>query len=152
MRRIHEREIERLLREIVDLQREILKYVRPPLTSRIFIAIGEDMSPATINVGQSIPATIVPLAADGVTPSGGAVSNPTWSVSDSAVATLTENADGSATLKGVAAGTVTVNVTATVTDTDGSVNTFSGMNTLSVQAPPPAPLTASIAIQFGTAS
>lgn len=115
------------------------------------------MTPATIQVGQVIPATVVPLEADGVTPTPGAVvSEESWSVSDPTIASLVSNADGSASLTGVAAGEVTVSVSATVTDTNGAVSQLSATNTLTVEAapppPPPTPLTASIEIAFGPAA
>jgi len=111
------------------------------------------MNSGTMLVGQSLAATAVPLEADGVTPTPGAVvSSPTWSVSDPTVATFTQNADGTATLTAIASGTVSVGVAATVTDSDGTAGTFSGSNTLVVSAPPPPPTgrTASIGVSFGT--
>jgi hypothetical protein len=127
--------------------------LKPQRTKTLKIRIGESMAPVTLLVGQSVPATAVPLEADGVTPTPGAiVSNPSWSVTDPTIASLTANADGTATLKAIAPGTVRVDVVAAVTDSDGTVSTFSGSNTLTVSAPSPPPTgrTASLGVSFGT--
>ena len=78
------------------------------------------------NVGQSSQASIVPLLADGVTPSGGTLSNVVYDFSDPS-ATVVLNPDGvTATCTGVAAssGPVAGSASCTVTDTDGAVSTW----------------------------
>jgi len=105
------------------------------------------------NVGQTSQASIVPLLADGVTPSGGALSNVAYNFSDPS-ATVVLNSDGvTATCTGVAAsaGAVGGTATCTVTDTDGAVSTWSQGFTITTNAPPPPPpsqLTQSVAVQF----
>lgn len=90
-------------------------------------------TPGSVAVGATLTGTIVPLEADGTTITPGAVvSSPSYSVSDTAIATVTTNPDGTATFTGVAPGTVTVSVTALVTDADGVAQNFSTTNTLAV--------------------
>lgn len=108
------------------------------------------MSTGTAYVGQSLVATAVPQEADGTTTTPGAVvSGQSWSVSDATVASVTTNTDGTATLKALSAGTVSVGVTAWVTDPGGTATTFTGGGTLIVSA---APVTASLGVSFGAAS
>lgn len=109
----------------------------------------------TLNVGQSSTGTIVPLAADGITPSGGAVSNPVFSIPPDPSFSALDNGDGTVTITGLAASAapVTGTATCTVTDTDGAVSTFSAFFTVNVTAvvpPPPVATTASIVVQFST--
>jgi len=127
---------------------------QPQRTTNLKVVIGGTMDSATMLVVQSLAAKAVPLEADGVTPTPGAlVSNESWSVSDLTVVTSTLNADGTVTLTAIAPGSVTVGVSATVTDSDGVVGTFSGTNTVTVTAPPPPTgRTASLGISFGTPS
>lgn len=106
------------------------------------------------NVGQTSVDTITPLLADGVTPSGGTLSNVVVTFSDPS-ATFVLNADNTVTFTAVAASTggTPVNGTtqATVTDTDGAVATFSQGFTVLVNAVvPPSQLTQSIANVFST--
>jgi len=106
------------------------------------------------NVGQTSIDTITPLLADGVTPSGGAVSNVIVTYSDPS-ATFVVNSDNTVTFTAVAASTggTPVNGTtqATITDTDGAVATFSQGFTVLVNAVvPPSQLTQSIANVFST--
>ncbi len=99
--------------------------------------------------GQSVVASVIPLEADGTTQTPSAtITSQTFSVSDLSIATLTDSADGSATIAAVAAGTATVSVSAVVTDADGTVQTFSATGTVTVAKP--TGRTASIAISFGT--
>lgn len=102
-------------------------------------------------VGQTSTASIVPLLADGVTPSGGALSNVAYTFSDPS-ATVVLNLDGvTAAVTGVAASTgpVTGSASATVTDTDGVVSTWTQPFTIQTNAAvPPAQLTQSVAVQF----
>jgi kumamolisin len=89
----------------------------------------------TLNVGQTSQASIVPLLADGVTNSGGAVSGVTYSFSDPS-ATVVLNSDSlTATVTGVAAstGAVTGTSSATVTDTDNAVSKWNQTFTITTK-------------------
>lgn len=138
----------------------LLAFVLICLTAKIHtfsIAIilgGISNMPATLIVGQSIPATVSPLEADGSTITPGAVvSAESWSVSDSTLATVAPQADGSVIIVAIAAGSVTVSVTCTVTDADGTAGSFSASNSLTINpVPPPPARTASVEIVFGAAS
>jgi hypothetical protein len=154
----HWHKVEHLLEEILRMLREI-KYrldhpFHPFRTSRIAINFGGSMSeiPVTEAVGQSVIATAVPLEADGLTVTPGAVvSAQAWSISDPTIASQTTNADGTATYAALAAGTATVTVSATVTDADGTVGSFTATNTITVTAvTPPTGRTVSLQINFGT--
>jgi hypothetical protein len=107
----------------------------------------------TLNVGQTSQASIQPLLADGVTPSGGVVSAVSYTFSDPS-ATVVLNADGlTATVTGVAASAAPVSGSAacTVTDTDGVVSTWVQAFTVQTNGVvPPAQLTQSIAVAFST--
>ena len=107
----------------------------------------------TLNVGQTSQASIQPLLADGVTPSGGVLSAVSYTFSDPS-ATVVLNSDGlTATVTGVAAstGAITGTASCTVTDSDGVVSTWTQAFTITTLAVvPPAPLTQSVAVQFST--
>jgi hypothetical protein len=108
----------------------------------------------TLNVGQTSQASIVPLLADGVTPSGATLSNVSYTFSDPS-ATVVLNPDGlTATVTGVAtstAGAVTGQAQCTTTDTDGVVAQFSQGFTITVgTVVPPSQLTQSIGVSFTT--
>jgi hypothetical protein len=127
-----------------------------PLTRSIKVVFsGDDMANSlTFNVGQTSTASIQPLLADGVTPSGGTLSNVSYAFSDPS-ATVVLNADGlTATCTGVAASTgpVTGTATCTVTDTDSVVSTWSQPFTITTNsvAPPPTQLTQSVTVNFST--
>ena len=106
-----------------------------------------------LTVGQTSTASIVPLLADGVTPSGGVLSKVSYNFSDPS-ATVVLNSDGlTALATGVAAstGAITGSASCTVTDTDGAVSVWNQSFTITVNAPvPPAQLTQSVAVQFST--
>ena len=158
---------DRLFKEILEstrentvLLREILYRLKHrPLTAAIAVHFtGESpMANNTLvfNVGQTSQASIQPLLADGVTPSGGVLSAVSYTFSDPS-ATVVLNTDGlTATVTGVAASTgpVAGTATATVTDTDGVVSTWTQpftVTTLAVVPPPPPPaqLTQSVAVEF----
>lgn len=153
-----EREIRELRHEMHHGFREIWRILRPkPLTAAIAVQFtGEIPMPnnvLTLNVGQTSQASIQPLLADGVTPSGGTLSNVAYSFSDPS-ATVVLNADGlTATVTGVAASSGAVSGTAscTVTDTDSVVSTWTQAFTITTNAiVPPAQLTQSVAVQFST--
>ena len=107
-----------------------------------------------LNVGQTSQASIVPLLADGTTPSGGTLSAVSYTFSDPS-ATVVLNSDGlTATVTGVAAssGAVSGSASCTVTDTDGVVSQWTQAFTITTNAvaPPPAQLTQSVAVEFST--
>lgn len=107
-------------------------------------------TPGTEAVAQTVILTIVPIEADGVTVTPGAVvSAQTYTVSDPTIATQVLNADGTASYTGVAAGTATISVTATVTDSDGTVGNFTGTTTLTVTGAATG-RTAGLQLNFGT--
>lgn len=103
------------------------------------------------NVGQQSQASIMPLLADGVTPSGGVLSNVTYNFSDPS-ATIVLNSDGvTATCTGVAVSTGPIQGTATctVTDTDQVVSQWTQPFTIQTNAgSPTGQLTQSVAVQF----
>lgn len=162
-------ETHRLLHELVRISNQntcllerVLRFLEhephpQPLTRSITVRFtGESIMPSTnslvLNVGQTSQASIQPLLADGTTPSGGVLSNVSFSFSDPS-ATVSLNADGlTATATGVAASTGPVSGSAacTVTDTDGVVSTWTQPFTIQTNAvaPPPQQLTQSVAVQF----
>lgn len=92
------------------------------------------MADLSLNVGQSSTGTVTPFLADGVTQTPGAVvTSATWSISDPSVSVAT-NADFTVTVTGVTATTspVSGNVTAVITDSDGTVGTFTATFTITV--------------------
>lgn len=110
------------------------------------------MNSVTLIVGQSTKGTIVPLEADGVTVTPGAVvSAQTFTISDPSL-TAVPNSDGTVTISGVAASTaaVTGTATATVTDADGAVSPFTQSFTVTVNSAPPVGLTTAIGVSFST--
>jgi hypothetical protein len=165
--------LKRLLREskenaeeiarVLHIVREIERELRPqpqPITRSIAVQFtGEPPMPnnaLTLNVGQTSQASIQPLLADGVTPSGGTLSAVSYSFADPS-ATVVINADNlTATVTGVAAstGAVTGVAACTVTDSDGVVSTWSQTFTVTTSGitppPPPTQLTQSVAVQFST--
>jgi hypothetical protein len=151
--------IERIFERLLRILEEILYYVRPhQRTSNIAIRFsGASPMPNNVlvlNVGQTSIASIVPLLADGVTPSGGIVTGVSFSFSDPS-ATVTLNPDGAtATCAAVAASTngpVSGTATCTVTDTDSVVSTWTQAFTILVNSiAPPAQITQSVAVQFST--
>jgi hypothetical protein len=148
---------DRELKEVLELEREILERLEPHrLTQRISIRFTGEITMAnnavTLNVGQKSTASIQPLLADGVTPSGGTLSNVSYAfVQATTAATVDLNSDGvTALVTGVSnsSGTILGTATATVTDTDGAVTTLSQSFTVTVNAPAPQQLTQSIQVQF----
>ena len=157
-----------LAREIDELRKDIhhivnrLKHLesilrKQTLTSAIAVIFTGDGFMANnslvLTVGQTSTASIVPLLADGVTPSGGVLSKVSYNFSDPS-ATVVLNSDGlTALATGVAAstGAITGSASCTVTDTDGAVSVWNQSFTITVNAPvPPAQLTQSVAVQFST--
>jgi len=128
-----------------------------PLTRLIAVRFtGAEMTNSLVfNVGQTSQASITPLLADGVTPSGGVLSAVSYTFTDPS-ATVVLNPDGlTATVTGVAdsGGPVAGSASCTVTDTDGVVSQWTQAFTITTVAvvpppPPPAQLTQSIAVAF----
>ena len=165
----------KILEEILRSQRETLhrlehvehtllrieREIHPPQPPTLTAAIAVEFSGETpmsnnalvLNVGQTSQASIQPLLADGVTPSGGVVSAVSYTFSDPS-ATVVLNADGlTATVTGVAASAAPVSGSAacTVTDTDGVVSTWVQAFTVQTNGVvPPAQLTQQVAVQFST--
>src|ERR1017187_9025884 len=136
-----EREI---LRELIEVSREELAVLRniyhdvhkilhvliqpKQLTAAIAVQFtGASMQPnntCVLNVGQTSTAALMPLLVDGLTPSGGVLSNVSYTFNDPS-ATVVLNPDGlTATCTGVVAssGAISGSATCTVTDTDGVVS------------------------------
>ena len=136
---------------------KILVLIQPkPLTAAIAVHFtGATMADNVLvfNVGQTSQASIVPLLADGTTPSGGVLSHVTYNFNDPS-ATVVLNPDGlTATVTGVAAsaGPIQGSAGCTVTDTDGAVSQWTQIFTIQTnQAAPPQQLTQSVAVQFTT--
>jgi hypothetical protein len=148
---------QRILHELEAIRRELQ---HQPLTAAIAVEFsGENQTMSAnalvFNVGQTSQASIVPLLADGVTPSGGVLSDVAYSFSDPS-ATVALNSDGlTATCTGVAASTdpVSGSASCTVTDTDGVVSTWTQAFTIQTNAvapPPPSQLTQSVVVEFST--
>jgi hypothetical protein len=159
-------EIRNVLEQILDVERQALTVLRriekelvptpKPITAEIEIRFtgASIMANALVfNVGQTSQASIQPLLADGVTPSGGVVSAVAYTFSDPS-ATVVLNADGlTATCTGVAAstGAISGSASCTVTDTDGAVSTWTQAFTITTNAvAPPSQLTQSIQVEFST--
>lgn len=156
-------DMETLGRVLYEL-REIRRVLEPPsppppvvLTRSIAVRFtGESFmanNSLVLNVGQTSTASIVPLLADGITPSGGALSAVSYTFSDPS-ATVVLNPDGlTALVTGVAASTGAVSGSAScaVTDTDGAISQWTQAFTIQVNAVvPPSQLTQSVAVQFTT--
>ena len=143
------------VREIDKKVDQILALLQPvAITSSIVVRFKGDNiivnNVLVFNVGQQSQASILPLLADGITPSGGVLSNVAYNFSDPS-ATVVLNADGlTATCTGVAAsnGPITGTATCTVTDTDGVVSQWTQSFTIQTNAVPPQQLTQSVAVQF----
>ena len=106
-----------------------------------------------LNVGQTSIDTLTPRLADGVTPSGGVVSNVAVAFSDSS-ATAVLQPNNTILFTGVAASASPVagSVSLTITDTDGAVSQWTVPFTVQANAvaPPPEQLTQSVANVFST--
>ena len=152
--------IDRIARDVLEPilgeLRAIRRELKPkPLTRSIAVRFSGDLmstNALVFAVGQTSQASIQPLLADGLTPSGGVLSNVVYTFSDPS-ATVVLNADGlTATCTGVAAstGAVSGSASCTVTDTDGVVSTWTQPFTITTSGAvvPPAQLTQSVAVQF----
>lgn len=160
--RRNERVLEHIAQELEGINcalEAILSYVRPHrLTHSVANIFTGDSNMANnalvFNVGQTSIDTPTGFLADGVTPSGGVVSNLAVTFSDPS-ATAVINADGvTITFTGVAAsnGPVSGSTSFTITDTDGVVSQWVQPFTVTTNAvpPPPAQLTQSVANMFST--
>ena len=163
-----------LLRELIEVSREqlavqrniyhdvhkILVLIQPKqLTAAIAVRFtgATAMQPnntLVFNVGQTSTASLMPLLVDGLTSSGGTVSNVTYNFNDPS-ATVVINSDGlTAAVTGVAdsgGSAVSGTATCTVTDTDGVVSQWTQSFTIQTNGgtpPPPQQLTQSVAVQF----
>lgn len=96
-------------------------------------------TPGTLAVGSTLTATFQPLLADGTTVNTTTTlsTQPTWASLDTTVASVTANADGTATVTGVGAGTATITATGgSFTDSDSTVvGPLDASNTVSDTAP-----------------
>lgn len=122
------------------------------LPNQLSIKGASTMADLVLQIGQSSTGTVVALQADGVTETTGAVlSNVVWALNDPAV-TVTANADNTAKITAVSATTsdLSGSVTATVTDSDGTVNSFTANFTVSVGGTTGGNRTASIGVRFST--
>ena len=103
-----------------------------------------------LNVGQTAIDTLTPRLADGITPSGGVISNVVVTFSDPS-ATAAVQPENTILFTGVAAsvGPISGSTALTITDTDGVTSTWNVPFTVQVNAPiPPAQLTQSVANVF----
>lgn len=168
-----ESRLEHLERELKDLRREmrndavqvrqtllqIVHLLKPKhvITASVVDVFSGDPPMANgslvFNVGQTSTDTVTPLLIDGVTPSGGVVSNLVVAASDPAF-TAVVNGTNTILFTAVApstAGAVVVTRQCTITDTDGAVSQWTGSITVLVNAPvPPEQLTQSVADVFST--
>ena len=110
---------------------------------------------ANVVMGQA-PFTAIgsPVIADGVTPSKAALSNTSYTSSDSTVFTVAPDpaTPNGAIITVVGAGTATLTETATATEPDGTTTAqIQGVATIVVAAapPPPPPPAASLVFTFG---
>lgn len=152
-------EIERRLEHIEKLLEKVLHELhhhQPKLiTAFVMDAFsGESITMADLilNVGQTSTDTVTPLLVDGITPSGGVVSNLTVTFSDPS-ATVAVSGGNTILVTGVAAstGAITGTRACTITDTDGAVSQWTATFTVTTNAPiPPSQLTQSVVDVFST--
>lgn len=120
---------------------QIEQNTNPNRTTQAHISFGGNMAatPGTQAIGSTLTATFVPIEADGITQTPGATltTPPTFTIDNTAVATLVDNGNGTATITGVSAGTVNVTATGGVfTDQDGTATApLSATNTDTVTQP-----------------
>jgi hypothetical protein len=149
-----------LLEEIRHELKEVLEILRPKhLTKSVANIFSGDLimenNVLVFNVGQISTDTISPFLTDGVTPSGGVLSNVAVSFSDPS-ATAVVQSDNTVLFTGVAdsAGVAISGSTFfTITDTDSAVSTWTipfTVQTIGVTPPPSAQLTQSVSNVFST--
>ena len=145
--------LERILHELKAIRHQLAPR---RITQSVAVLFSGDSIMANnalvFNVGQTSQASIVPLLADGVTPSGGTLSAVSYTFSDPS-ATVVLNPDGlTATVTGVAAssGPISGSASCAVTDTDGVVSDWQQPFTIQTNpaVAPPSQLTQSVAVQF----
>lgn len=147
-----DREFEHVNRRLNQIEREI-NQPKPITASVVDVFSGESIAMADLifNVGQTSTDTVTPFLADGLTPSGGVVSNLTVAFSDPS-ATAVVNGTNTAMFTAVAPSTngpVTGTRSCTITDTDGAVSQWTATFTVLVNAViPPSQLTQSVADVF----
>jgi len=153
-----EREFRWLKEEFYFLRRIIHRILEIEQTTKSVANVfsGENMADNVLvfNVGQTSIDTLTPRLADGVTPSGGVVSNVVVTFSDPS-ATAVVQPDNTLLFTGVAAsaGPVSGSTSCTVTDTDGVVSQWTIPFTVQTNAVvPPEQLTQSVANVFSTPS
>lgn len=158
----------RLLEKLVILDEEIIHELRairrelePKRITKSIANIfsGDAPMPNNVlvfNVGQTSIDTVTPCLTDGVTPSGGVVSDVVVTFSDPS-ATAVVQPDNTVLFTGVAdsAGVAVAGSTsATITDTDGVVSTFTTPFTVTTVGvtppPPPTQITQVVANVFST--
>lgn len=140
------RETNRLLRKLISIARG---FEHQTESVGVRFTGASTMNNLILAVGQSSIGTISPLEADGLTVTPGAVvSAQSFSISDPSLTSVT-NSDGTVTITGVTPSTapVTGTVSATVTDPDNTVNTFTQTITVTVTGAPTG-RTASIVVDF----
>ena len=144
------------LRTLVHAIIRYLRHNHPQTTFHVVNQFsGENMADNVLQfsaVGQTSTDTLTPRLADGVTPSGGVVSNVAVNFSDPS-ATAVVQPDNTVLFTSVAPTTspVSGSTSCTVTDTDGAVSTWTIPFTVEVAAPPPPDqLTQSVANVFST--
>lgn len=148
--------VEKAVERIEEEFEHLFHHHHPRRTTSIaIISFGDTtMNDITLLVGQSTIGTIVPLEADGVTQTPGAVASAqAFSIPPDPSFGAVDNGDGTLTITGNApsAATVTGTATATVTDADGTVNSFTQPFTITVNGvTPPTERTASIGVSFST--
>ena len=150
-----------LLHELRKIEHDLRPPAPPPQPKTLTASIANIFSGASItmannalvlNVGQTSTDTVTPLSADGVTPSGGVVSNLTVAFSDPS-ATASVSGANTLLVTGVAAsaGPISGSVSCTVTDTDGVVSQWTqGFTVQTNGVVPPAQLTQSLVNVFST--
>jgi len=104
----------------------------------------------TIVATNDVLALVQGLQANGQ-PSLGVVTAASWSVDNSAVATLVENTDFSATVTAVSVGTANITASATITDPDGTVLNLVGTGVITVTVNANGVRTATVEILFTNA-
>lgn len=149
-----DRDFEHVNRRLNEIEREINK--PKPITASVANVFTGDVTMAdnilVFNVGQTAIDTLTPRLTDGVTPSGGVISNVVVTFSDPS-ATAVLQPDNTILFTGVAASAAPVSgsTALTITDTDGVVSTWNIPFTVQTNAPvPPAQLTQSVANVFST--
>jgi hypothetical protein len=151
-----------LLHELREIEHDLHPPTPPPSPSRITYFVSNVFSGDSqmadnvlvLNVGQTSIDTLTPRLADGITPSGGVVSNVSVAFSDPS-ATAVLQPDNTILFTGVAASTgpISGSNTFTITDTDGAVSQWTVGFTVQVGGgtpPPPDQLTQSVANVFST--